>query len=221
MIRYPALACAFMISGFTTAALADPQVYTIDPGHTYPTFFVPHQGVSHWSGKFNKTSGKVWLDREHSTGKIDIAIETSSINFGLPILDRMMQGVDYFDTAKYPTATYKSDTITFSNGMPVGADGQLTLKGVTKPVKLKIDHFTCKMNPMVNREVCGGDASADFDRAQFGLTKAVEGDSTVHLVIQVEAYLGDSLPPMPPMPSGMGAPAAAPPGAPSGGLPPG
>jgi polyisoprenoid-binding protein YceI len=222
MIRYPALACALMICGFTTAALADPQVYTIDPGHTYPTFFVPHQGVSHWSGKFNKTSGKVWLDREHSTGKIDITIETSSINFGLPILDRMMQGVDYFDTAKYPTATYKSDTITFSNGMPVSADGQLTLKGVTKPVKLKIDHFTCKKNPMVNREVCGGDASADFDRAQFGLTKAVEGgDSTVRLVIQVEAYLGDSLPPMPPMPPGMGASAAAPPAAPPGGLPPG
>ena len=147
MSRYPALACALMISGFTAAAFADPQVYTIDPGHTYPTFFVPHQGVSHWSGKFNKTSGKVWLDREHSTGKIDITIDTTSINFGLPILDRMMQGVDYFDTAKYPTATYKADKINFSNGMPVGADGQLTLKGVTKPVRLKIDRFTCKKEP--------------------------------------------------------------------------
>ena len=218
MIRYPALACALMFSGFTTAALADPQVYTIDPGHTYPTFFVPHQGVSHWSGKFNKTSGKVWLDREHSTGKIDVTIETSSINFGLPILDRMMQGADYFDTAAYPTAVYKSDTITFSNGVPVAADGQLTLKGVTKPVKLIIDHFTCKKNPMVNREVCGGDATADFDRAQFGLTKAVEGDSTVRLVIQVEAYLGDSLPPMPPS---MKMPGAAPTGAPPGGQAPG
>ncbi len=222
MIRYPALACALMISGFTTAALAVPQVYTVDPLHTFPTFFAAHHGVSHWSGKFNKTSGKVWLDREHSTGKIDITIDTSSINFGVPILDKIMQGVDYFDTAKYPTATYKSESITFSNGMPVGADGQLTLKGVTKPVKLKIGHFACIKNPMFNLEECGGDASADFDRAQFGLTKAVEGgDSTVHLVIQVEAYLGDSLPPMPPMPPGMGAPGAAPPGAPPGGRPPG
>jgi len=213
MIRHPAPALALVIGGFATAAAAAPQVYTIDPGHTYPTFFVPHQGVSHWSGKFNKTSGKVWLDLEHSTGKIDVAIDTSSINFGLPILDKMMQGVDYFDTARYPIATYKSETITFSHGVPVGADGQLTLKGVTKPVKLKIDRFTCKKNPMVNREVCGGDASADFDRAQFGLTKAVEGDSTVRLMIQVEAYLGDSLPPMPPMPPGMGA-------TPPAGLPP-
>ena len=107
MIRYPALACALMISGFTTAALAVPQVYTVDPLHTFPTFFAAHHGVSHWSGKFNKTSGKVWLDREHSTGKIDITIDTSSINFGVPILDKIMQGVDYFDTAKYPTATYR------------------------------------------------------------------------------------------------------------------
>lgn len=220
MIRFPVLACSLLLFGLTRA-LAAAQVYTIDPGHTYPTFFVPHQGVSHWSGKFNKTSGKVWLDRERSTGKIDITIDTASINFGLPVLDRMMQGADYFDTARFPTATYKADTISFAKGVPVSAEGQLTLKGVTRPVKLKIEHFICKKNPMVNREICGGDASADFDRAQFGLTKAVEGgDSIVRLMIQVEAYQGDSLPPMPPMPAGMGPPGSAPPGgARSAGLP--
>jgi polyisoprenoid-binding protein YceI len=221
MIRYSAPAFALTLCGLATAALAAPAIYTIDPVHTYPTFFAGHHGVSHWSGKFNKTSGKVWLDREHSTGKIDITIDTTSINFGYPVLDRMMQGADFFDTAKYPTATYKADAITFSKGQPVSADGQLTLKGITKPVKLKIDSFTCKKNPMFNREACGGDASAEFDRAQFGLTKAIEGDSTVRLMIQVEAFQGDSLPPMPPMPPGMGGPGAAPPGAPPGGLPAG
>jgi polyisoprenoid-binding protein YceI len=209
MIRSIAPLAAFTWCGLTAGALAAPQVYTIDPAHTYPSFMAGHQGVSHWTGKFNKSSGKVWLDREHSTGKIDITIDVSSINFGFPMLDKIMQGPDYFDVAKYPTATYKSDSITFKNGQPAAVNGQLTLRGVTKPVALSLTAFKCRQHPMFNREVCGGDATGEFDRAQFGLTKAVdEGDSMVKLIVQVEALQGDSLPPMPPM----GAPASPPPG---------
>jgi polyisoprenoid-binding protein YceI len=161
-------------------------------------------------GKFNKSSGKVWLDREHSTGKIDISIDVSSINFGFPMLDKIMQGPDYFDVAKYPLATYKSASISFKDGQPAAVNGELTLRGVTKPVALTLTAFKCRQNPIFHREVCGGDATGEFDRAQFGLTKAVEaGDSMVKLIIQVEALQGDSLPPMPPM-----APGAPPPGAP-------
>jgi polyisoprenoid-binding protein YceI len=184
-------------------------VYTIDPSHTYPSFTVGHAGVSHWEGKFNKSSGKVWLDRERSTGKVDITIDASSINFGFPLLDKIMQSPDYFDVARYPTATYKSDAIHFANGLPASVDGQLTLHGVTRPVKLTFIRFKCRRHPMLPLEICGGDATAEFDRAQFGLTKAVEeGDSKVRLTIQVEAFEGDTLPPMPPLPG------SAPPGVP-------
>jgi polyisoprenoid-binding protein YceI len=213
MIRSIAPLAAVTWCVLSSGALAAPQVYTIDPAHTYPSFMAGHQGVSHWTGKFNKSSGKVWLDREHSTGKIDISIDVSSINFGFPMLDKIMQGADYFDVAKYPVATYKSSSISFKDGQPAAANGELTLRGVTKPVALTLTAFTCRENPIFHREVCGGDATGEFDRAQFGLTKAVEaGDSMVKLIIQVEALQGDSLPPMPPM----GAPGAPPPGAPPG-----
>jgi polyisoprenoid-binding protein YceI len=211
MIRRLAPLVALTSCGLATGARAAPQVYTIDPGHTYPSFVVGHAGVSHWQGKFNKTSGKVWLDREHSSGKVEITIDTRSINFGLPLLDKIMQGPDYFDVAKYPTATYKSDAIHFANGRPTTVDGELTLRGVTRPVKLTFTQFKCRKHPMLPRQVCGGDAITEFDRAQFGLTKAIEeGDSKVRLTIQVEAIDGDTLPPMPPLP-GL---------APSGGTPP-
>jgi polyisoprenoid-binding protein YceI len=203
MIRRLTLLAALIACGSGSGALAASQVYTIDPTHTYPTFVVGHAGVSHWQGKFNKSSGKVWLDREHSTGKVEITIDTSSINFGFPLLDKIMQGPDYFDVARYPTATYKSDAIHFADGVPASADGELTLRGVTKPVKLTFTQFKCRKHPMLPREVCGGDATAEIDRAQFGLTKSVEeGDSKVRLTIQVEAFQGDTLPPMPPMPPG-------------------
>jgi polyisoprenoid-binding protein YceI len=220
MIRLFAPLMALTSCALAGAAIAAPQVYTIDPGHTYPSFTAGHQGVSHWQGKFNKASGKVWLDREHSTGKLEITIDTSSINFGFPLLDQIMQKPDYFDVAQYPTATYKSDSITFANGQPSSVNGQLTLRGVTKPVKLIFTNFKCKQNPMFHREVCGGDATAELDRAQFGLTKSIEaGDSLIRLTIQVEAFQGDKLPPMPPMP-GMSPPGSAPSGGPPPGPPP-
>jgi polyisoprenoid-binding protein YceI len=214
MIRSRALVAALVISGFTAPALAAPEVYTIEPGHTYPAFQASHQGISFWLGKFNKTSGKIWLDREHGTGRIEIVVETGSVNFGLPIMDKVMLGEDYFNVAKYPTATYKSGSITFANGVPVAVDGQLTLRGVTKPVKLQVASFKCHKHPMFNREVCGADVRGEFDRTQFGMTKSVEGDPTVRLIIQVEALKGDTVPSFP----GMGPP---PGGTPPGSAPPG
>jgi polyisoprenoid-binding protein YceI len=50
--------------------MAAAEVYTVEPVHTYPSFRAAHQGISFWMGKFNKTSGKIWLDREHSTGRM-------------------------------------------------------------------------------------------------------------------------------------------------------
>lgn len=215
MMRCRAAIAVLAVCGFATEAFAAPEVYTVEPAHTYPAFQAPHQGISYWLGKFNKTSGKIWLDRAAGTGRMEITVDTSSINFGFPMLDKIMLGPDYFDVAQYPTATYKSDSITFANGVPTAVDGQLTLHGVTKPVKLQILSFKCARNPMFGRDVCGADVHGDFDRTQFGLTKAVEGDPTVRLIIQVEAVKGDTLPPMPPMP-GMGKPpGAAPPGAPT------
>ena len=150
---------------------------------------------------------------------MQITVETSSINFGMPLLDKIMQGPDYFDVEKYPAATYQSDSITFANGAPVSVDGRLTLRGVTKPVKLQVASFKCVISPLFKREVCGADVRGEFDRTQFGLTKAVEGGPTVRLIIQVEAFKGDTLPPMPPMPPG-GPPGAMAPGGPPGTLPP-
>ncbi|MDB6010814.1 MAG: polyisoprenoid-binding protein [Gammaproteobacteria bacterium] len=205
MMRCRAAIGALAVCGFATQVLAAPEVYTVEPAHTYPGFQALHHGISYWLGKFNKTSGKIWLDREGGTGRMEITVDTSSINFGFPMLDKIMLGEDYFDVAQYPTATYKSDSITFANGVPTAVDGQLTLRGVTKPVKLQILSFKCARNTLFGRDECGADVRGDFDRTQFGLTKSVEGDPTVRLIIQVEAIKGDTLPPMPPLP-GMGKP---------------
>ena len=203
---------------FAGLAQAAPEVYTIEPMHTYPSFEVPHQGISYWRGKFNKTSGKIWIDREKQTGRVEINVDTSTVNFGIGIMDQRARGEDWFDVEKYPTATYVSDSITFRDGAPVSVNGQLTLRGVTRPVRLDILEFKCIQHPFFKREVCGADARAEFDRRGFGMTHDIVNDNgKVRLQIQVEALKGDAIPMPPP---GAGMPPGGPPGPPPGGAPP-
>lgn len=204
--------------GMVSVAMAAPEVYTIEPSHTYPSFAASHQGISFWRAKFNKTSGKVWLDREKGTGKVDITIDTRSVNFGLPVMDKVAQGDTFFNVEKYPTATYKADSMTFKSGVPVKINGELTLLGVTKPVPLEVKSFKCIMHPFLKRETCGAEARGEFNRAEFGMTREAKHDPMVYLTIDVEALKGDTLPPPPAFPDG---PPGAPPGSPPPDLPSG
>ena len=185
------------------ALWAAPQVYTIEPGHTYPSFETSHMGMSFWRGKFDHTSGKIWLDRSAKTGRVDIQVDVRSINFGLPIMNKVALGEEFFQAEQYPTATYKSDSISFEGDKPVAINGELTIRGITKPVKLQVLSFNCMQHPMFKREICGADVRAEFDRREFGMTRdIVPADPNVRLLIQVEALQGDTLPPMPPLPVG-------------------
>ena len=184
-----ALIC--LLAASATSAFA--QTYTIDPGHTYPSFEADHMGISFWRGKFEKTSGTVVLDRAAKTGSLDIVIDANSIDFGHAKMNEHAKGKDMFNVEKFPTAIYKSKSIKFDGDKPVSVDGELTLLGVTKPVTLAINKFKCIQHPMLKREVCGADVSATFNRADFGLTYGMNyGFSPeVKLAIQVEAIKAD------------------------------
>ncbi|WP_022975333.1 YceI family protein [Nevskia ramosa] len=174
-----------------SAALAAPESYTIDSSHTYPSFKAAHiGGISFWRGKIDKNSGAVVLDRAAKTGSIEILMDMTSIDFGMDKMNEHAKKEDFFDVAKYPTATYKSTKLTFSGDTLTAVDGDLTLHGVTKPVRLTVNQFKCIPHPFYKREVCGADASATIDRTDFGVSygvgKAIP-DGKVTLEIQVEA----------------------------------
>ncbi|WP_273454191.1 YceI family protein, partial [Nevskia ramosa] len=157
----------------------------------YPSFKAAHIGaISFWRGKIDKNSGAVVLDRAAKTGSIEILMDMTSIDFGLDKMNEHAKKEDFFDVAKYPTATYKSTKLTFSGDTLTAVDGDLTLHGVTKPVRLTVNQFKCIPHPFYKREVCGADASAVIDRTDFGVSygvgKAIP-DGKVTLEIQVEA----------------------------------
>lgn len=171
-----------------TSAFAAVDTYTIDPGHTYPSFEADHMGVSILRGKFTKTSGTVTLDRAAKTGTVDILIDANSLDFGHEKLNAHAKGADMFDVAKFGTVTYKSKSITFKGDQPASVNGELTLHGVTKPVTLTFNKFKCIDHPMLKKEVCGGDLSADIKRNDFGISYGLPRFSPdVKLLISVEA----------------------------------
>jgi Uncharacterized conserved protein len=184
------LLSALLSTAVTGLALAAPVKYEVDPNHTYPSFKADHfGGLSTWRGKFNTTSGTIALDKEAQTGTVDIKVDVSSIDFGHDKLNAHAKGAEIFDAEKFPTATYTGKLTGFKSGVPTEVDGTLTLHGVTKPVKLKINKFLCKQNPMNKKDVCGADASATFNRDDFGVAygKAFGFNMETTLEIQVEA----------------------------------
>ena len=182
-----------VIAGTAAAgAFAAPVTYNVDPEHTHPSFEVDHfGGMSVWRGKFNENKGTIVLDREAQAGTVDITIDMDSVDLGLEKLHTHLKGTDpgMFDVAKYPTATYKGKVSKWNGSAPAEIDGQLTIKGVTKPLKLTVNRFLCKPHPMQRREVCGADASGTFMRDDFGVDygKSMGFKMDTKLLISIEA----------------------------------
>ena len=179
-----------MMSWVSGAVLAAPTVYNIDPNHTYPSFEADHMGgLSVWRGKFKESSGAVTLDLAAHSGEVNVKIDTNSLDFGHGKLNEDAKSDEMFDTAKYPTATYIGKFSKFDGDKPTEVKGELTLHGVSKPVTLVINSFLCKANPMTKKEVCGADASATFNRADFGINygQQMGFKQDIKLAIEVEA----------------------------------
>ncbi len=177
-----AIAIALPLSSYAS------ESYTIDPAHTFPHFTIRHLGFSTMHGRFDHTSGTIVLDRAAKTGSVEIAIDATSVSTGFAKRDEHLRGPDFFNSAEFPTITYKSTTVHFKGDEPSSVDGNLTILGVSKPVTLTIDDFNCGTNPMNKKEECGAGASAQIKRSDFGVKYGLPavGDD-VGLVFEVEA----------------------------------
>jgi polyisoprenoid-binding protein YceI len=183
------LSAAFaLIAGAATAALAAPETYNVDGSHTYPRFSYSHFGLSTQLSKFNKTTGTLVLDKAGKTGSVDVVIDMKSVETGFPLFNGHIQGEDFLDTAKFPTATFKSTKVVFEGDKPAAIEGNLTIKGVTKPVTLKVTHFVNMDHPMLKKPAIGADASVVIKRTDFNAGKYAPyvGDD-VTITLSVEA----------------------------------
>jgi polyisoprenoid-binding protein YceI len=171
-----------------TSAIAAPQTYVVEGTHTFPRFSYSHFGYSTQLSRFDKTTGTVVFDAEGKTGSVDIVIDMTSVNTGFTDFNGHIQGEDFLDTAKFPKATFKSTKVVFEDGKPKSIDGNLTIKGVTKPVTLTVSSFQAMPHPMLKKPALGANAWTVIKRSEFNAGKFAPyvGDE-VRIDIAIEA----------------------------------
>jgi polyisoprenoid-binding protein YceI len=181
------LAAIATIAAAAVPALATPETYTIDSTHTFPRFSYSHFGMSTQLSKFNKTTGTIVLDKAAKTGSVDVVIDMKSVDTGADVFNGHIQGEDFLDTAKYPTASFKSTKVVFDGDKPAAIEGNLTIKGVTKPAVLKVTNYTNMAHPMMKRDAIGADASVVIKRTEFNAGKYapyVGDDVTINIAVE-------------------------------------
>jgi polyisoprenoid-binding protein YceI len=194
MTRFKPFTAATALAWLASAALplaaqAEAATYAIDPTHTFVTFEVDHFATSTNRGRFDKKDGSVTLDRAAKTGRVELTIDMASLNTGVVPFTKHLSSKDFFDVAQFPTARFVADGFSFDGDKVKQVAGTLTLLGKAQPVVLKAERFNCYLNPMLKREVCGGDFETTIARSQWGMDWGLKMGFTdsVRLLVQVEA----------------------------------
>ncbi len=165
------------------------ESFTLDPGHTFPSFEIRHQGVSTMRGKFNRVQGRVVLDTQGKKGRIEVTVAADSVDTGLDDLNSKLRSLLFFNTGRFPEIRFVSSNLEYQDGKPVAATGELTLLNETRPVRLEIRDFACTTQFITGRPLCGADVSATIRRSDFGMNFGLSliGDE-VKLAIEVEGF---------------------------------
>ncbi len=179
---------SLVAAAISTAAMAETMRYAVDPTHTSVTFEALHFGTSTLRGRIDKKEGVVEIDRAAKTGKAEMTLELTSVDTGVPPLDKHLMSKDFFDTEQFKAAVFIGDKMSFDGDKVTSIDGTLRMLGKSNPVSLKATRFNCYQNPMLKREVCGGDFEAKIQRSQWGMTYGLPGiPDDIRLLIQIEA----------------------------------
>jgi polyisoprenoid-binding protein YceI len=153
MKKLTKLAAAIALATSAASAFAAPETFNLDSTHSFPRFSYSHLGYSIQMSRF------------------DIVIDTKSVSTGSTTFNEHIQGEDFLDTAKYPTATFKSTKVTFEGDKPAKIEGNLTLKGITKPVTLTVTSFHAMPHPMMKKDAIGANATTKVKRTDFNMGK--------------------------------------------------
>jgi polyisoprenoid-binding protein YceI len=152
-------------------ALSTAETWSIDADHSSIGFTVRHMMVSNVKGTFGTFSGVAEVDEKDVTkSKITVTIDTASINTGVPKRDEHLRSADFIDTAKYPTMTFVSKRVEKSGNDRLKVYGDLTLRGITKPVVLDVEGPTKVYKDPQGKLRRGASATAKINRKDFGLT---------------------------------------------------
>lgn len=169
-MNFKALSLGMGIVVAATVATAKPIDYKIDPTHTATVFSWNHMGFSTPSANFTDIQGTIRVDLDKpEKSSVNVTIPVSSMNTNVAALDKELQQKGWFDAATYPTITFKSTKVESADKKNFKITGDLTVKGVTKPVVLVGTLNKRGIHPMRQVDTVGFNATTTFDRSAFGI----------------------------------------------------
>ncbi|MFZ5637540.1 MAG: YceI family protein [Pseudomonadota bacterium] len=175
----------------STAAFAAPLTYKIDPNHTDVVASWSHFGFSNPIAHFGKADGEIVYDPANvGASSVEVTLPLSGLNSHVPDFDDHLRSDDFFDAAKYPVVTFRSTSVKSAGKDKLSVTGDLTIKGITKPVTLAVTINKLGVQPLAKREAAGFSATATIKRTDFGLGKyAPNVSDEVTLSITTEAIV--------------------------------
>lgn len=183
------LVAALSLSLAPLAVLAAPTTWAIDTSHTQSMFTVRHLVVSNVRGQFEKTTGTVTLDDKDVTkSSVEATIDATTIDTRDAKRDEHLRSAEFFDVANHPSITFKSTKVEKAGAGKLKVTGNLTLRGVTKPVVLDVDFpGTIVKDPWGNTRQ-GFVATTQLNRQDYGLkwSKTIEAGPVVGDEIKIE-----------------------------------
>jgi polyisoprenoid-binding protein YceI len=176
---------------FTGSAFAAPVTYKIDPNHTNVLASWSHFGFSNPSLNFGQADGTIVYDADKvSASSVQVTLPLTGLSALADQFYDHLTSADWFDAAKYPSATFKSTKVEAAGEGKLKVTGDLTVKGVTKPVVLDVKLNKAGEQPLAKRAAVGFDATATVKRSEFGLGNYVPNVSDeVALRITTEAIV--------------------------------
>jgi polyisoprenoid-binding protein YceI len=188
-----AMATAFVIRTGAGYPFPTPGIWQFDVGHSRVAFEGRHLMVAKVRGVFTEFSGEIRIAENPEESSAELTIMAASLESGFRDRDDHLRSADFLDVAQYPTLAFRSTTLRHRSGTSWEATGDLTIRGVTRPVVLAIDFGGGVTDPWGNEKI-GLTATAEIDRTQWGLTwnMALEGGGivagkTIKLEVDVEA----------------------------------
>lgn len=179
---------AVLVCMLSLASALAADVYERDPDHTFAYFEFNHLGYSTQRDRFDKVDASITLDLDNQVGSVEVSIDAQSVSTGSSMFDRVLRSDMFFDADKFPVITFKSSRLSFGKLDNVTAvEGDLTIKGITRPVTLTVTQFKCMMHPMLRKPACGLNATGKVRRSDFNMGRFVPliGDEiTLHVSME-------------------------------------
>ena len=182
----------------TLALLAAPlasahaaETYTFDPFHTNLTWSANHFGFSNPSGKFATVTGTVTLDEaKPDASMVEVTVKTGSVVTGIDLFNEHLTSEKFFDSAKFPAATFRSTKVEVTGKDTATVTGDLTLLGISKPAVLNVKLNKIGENPISKLKTAGFSATGVVKRSEYGMNYALPNVSDdVQITIEAEANI--------------------------------